>query len=345
MTRARNQLISLDTTPYYHTISRCVRRAFLCGEDTLTGKNYEHRKQWAIDRLRELSRVFAIDICAYAIMSNHYHLVLRINAQKAGAWSDAQVIERWGKLFNIPQLVNRYQRGEITTQAEKCKARAIIKDWQERLSDISWFMRSLNEYLARQANEEDQCTGRFWEGRFKSQALLDEAAVLTCMSYVDLNPVRGGMAETPEESDFTSIQQRIRQFGKPSQGQSTQANQTNLPLMPLVKQHKDPHRNAMGFTLREYLQLIDWAGRVVKSGKRGAISEETPPILQRIGLEPSRFVEHLQGYAATEQQTVMGHFQKIRLAAQTLGRRFLKGGGEARRLYVVPACAGNVTGW
>lgn len=100
MTRARNQLISLDTTPYYHTISRCVRRAFLCGEDTLTGKNYEHRKQWAIDRLRELSGVFAIDICAYAIMSNHYHLVLRINAQKAEGWSDAQVIERWGKLFN-----------------------------------------------------------------------------------------------------------------------------------------------------------------------------------------------------------------------------------------------------
>lgn len=192
------------------------------------------------------------------------------------------------------------------------------------------------EYLARQANEEDQCTGRFWEGRFKSQALLDEAAVLTCMSYVDLNPVRAGMAETPEESDFTSIQQRIRQLGNPSQGQSTQANQTNLPLIPLVKQHKDQHRNAIGFTLREYLQLIDWAGRV-EAGKRAAISEEAPPILQRIGLEPSRFVEHLQGYAATEQQTVLGHFQKIRLAAETLGRRFLKGGCEARRLYVVTA--------
>jgi REP element-mobilizing transposase RayT len=335
MTRARNQLISLDATPYYHTISRCVRRAFLCGEDSFSGKNYEHRKQWAIDRLRELSGVFAIDICAYAIMSNHYHLVLRINSQKAGAWSEAQVIERWGKLFNIPLLVNRYLRGETTSRAEIDKARAVITDWRKRLSDISWFMRSLNEYLARKANEEDQCTGRFWEGRFKSQALLDEAAVLTCMSYVDLNPVRAGMAETPEESDFTSIQQRIQRLGKPSQGQSTQANQTHPPLMPLVKQRKDPHKQAMGFTLSEYLQLIDWSGRVVKEGKRGAINEETPPILQRIGLEPSRFVEHLQGHAATEQQTVMGHFQKIRLAARTLGRQFLKGGGEARRLYVV----------
>jgi REP element-mobilizing transposase RayT len=204
MTRARNQLISLDTTPYYHTISRCVHRAFLCGEDSVTGKNYDHRKQWTIDRLRELSGVFAIDIWAYAIMSNHYHLVLRINRQKGRTWSEDQTIERWGKLFKIPLLVTRYQRGEIITAAEKHKARAIINEWQKRLIDISWFMRSLNEYLARKANEEDRCTGRFWEGRFKSQALLDEAAVLTCMSYVDLNPVWAGMAETPEASSPSS---------------------------------------------------------------------------------------------------------------------------------------------
>jgi REP element-mobilizing transposase RayT len=337
MTRARNQLISLNATPYYHTISRCVRRAFLCGEDSFSGKNYDHRKQWAIERLRELTGVFAIDICAYAIMSNHYHLVLRIDAHKASEWSETQVIERWRKLFNIPPLINRYLRGEYTSKAEISKARMVIADWRDRLSNISWFMRSLNEYLARKANEEDQCTGRFWEGRFKSQALLDEAAVLTCMSYVDLNPVRAGMSETPEASDFTSIQQRIRQVRKSPQGQSTRTNRTHLPLMPLVKQRKDPHKQAMGFTLCEYLQLIDWSGRMVKEGKRGAISEEPPPIFQRIGLEPSRFVEHLQGYAATEQQTAMGHFHKIRLAAQTLGRRFLKGSSEAQRLYVVTA--------
>jgi hypothetical protein len=95
MTRARNQLISLETTPYYHTISRCVRRAFLCGEDSLTGKNHEHRKQWVLTRLRELSEVFAIDICAYAILSNHYHLVLRVNQAQAQCWSKTQVTERW----------------------------------------------------------------------------------------------------------------------------------------------------------------------------------------------------------------------------------------------------------
>ena len=118
MTRARNQLISLEATPYYHTISRCVRRAFLCGEDSLTGKSYEHRKQWVITRLRELSEVFAIDICAYAILSNHYHLVLRVDQEQAHGWTTAHVAERWGKLFNLPQLVTRYLRAETPSEAE-----------------------------------------------------------------------------------------------------------------------------------------------------------------------------------------------------------------------------------
>jgi hypothetical protein len=132
-------------------------------------------------------------------------LVLRVNQAQAQAWTKTQVTERWGKLFNLPQIVALYLRGETYAEAEANQAEAIISDWQSRLTDISWFMRSLNEHLARQVNSEDNCKGRFWEGRFKSQALLNEAAVLTCMSYVDLNPVRAGIAETPEASDFISI--------------------------------------------------------------------------------------------------------------------------------------------
>jgi hypothetical protein len=199
-------------------------------------------------------------------------------------------------------------------------------------------MRSLNEHLARQANEEDGCTGRFWEGRFKSQALLDEAAVLTCMSYVDLNPVRADMAATPEESDFTSIQQRIRQQIKPPKNpKRTTTGHVAVPLMPLVKQSQDRHENAIGFTLQDYLELTDWAGRAVRENKRGAIAESAPPILQRVGLEPQRYLQHLSGQAATEQPAMLGPVCRLRQAAESLGRNFIKGIAEARRLYLPSA--------
>ena len=91
MTKARNSLISIDATPYYHCVSRCVRRAFLCGHDNMTGKSYEHRRGWLEDKLLSLPKIFAIDIAAYAIMSNHYHVVLHINSDKAKRWGDYEV--------------------------------------------------------------------------------------------------------------------------------------------------------------------------------------------------------------------------------------------------------------
>jgi len=333
MTRARNQLISLEATPYYHCISRCVRRAFLCGEDSLTGNSYEHRKVWVVERLRELAGVFAIDICAYAIMSNHYHLVLRVDSEKAESWEFDQVVEHWERLFRVPLLVDRYLRGETTTRGEQNEAEKLIETWRERLMDISWFMRSLNEHLARRGNEEDNCKGRFWEGRFISQALLDDAAVLTCMSYVDLNPIRAGMAGTPEDSDFTSIQQRIYQYAKTGETRESKKTINNIPLMPLVKQHKDPHRNAIGFTIKDYLELVDWAGRAIRKGKRGAISEAAPPILLRLGLEVVCYLEHVEGTVSTEAPTAIGHFKKLRQTAEDFGQRFIKGVSMAKRLY------------
>ena len=98
MTRARYTQVSLDSTSYYHCICRCVRRAFLCGKDHYSGQDYEHRRQWVVDRLAVLVEGFAIDLCAYAVMSNHYPLVVRINQQKALGWSDraAGVLDRLG---------------------------------------------------------------------------------------------------------------------------------------------------------------------------------------------------------------------------------------------------------
>lgn len=151
-------------------VARCVRRAWLWGYDEYAGRDYSHRKEWVLERLEELTSIFAIDICAYAVMSNHYHLVLHVDLTRARKWSLHE--DRQGELFSLPPLIQRWQKN---AEAERVLAEQVIQRWRRRLHDVSWFMRCLNERLARRANAEDNCKGRFWEGRFKSQALLDEA--------------------------------------------------------------------------------------------------------------------------------------------------------------------------
>ncbi|WP_212668801.1 transposase, partial [Pseudoalteromonas sp. NBT06-2] len=212
MARARESLIDLNATPYYHCINRCIRRSFLCGDDKYSGNNFDHRRTWLVDRIKFLSSFFAIDITAYSIMSNHYHIVLKVNRDEALNLSNDEVIERWYQVYRGCILVDRYRAGEKFNSAYMFRINEIVAEWRSRLYDISWFMRNLNEFIARKANSEDGCTGRFWEGRFKSQALLDEASILSCMMYVDLNPIRAKMADSLISSDFTSIQERIKQY-------------------------------------------------------------------------------------------------------------------------------------
>ena len=278
MTRARSELISLEDTPSYHCIARCVRRAFLCGDDRYSGRNFDHRKQWLVDRMFLLGKVFAIDIAAYAIMSNHYHLVLHVDRERSQAWPTDEVIERWLTLYKGPPLIQRYVKKEPLLPAELLVVDRIVGEWRERLSSISWLMSNLNETIAREANKEDNCTGRFWEGRFKSQALLDETALLSCMAYVDLNPVRAGIANDLETSEFTSIQARIRQLQQ-------QSAKHEPMLMPFIEaEHQDKPWAMLPFNLKDYINLVDWTGRVIREDKRGFIPSTVSLILDQFNL-------------------------------------------------------------
>ncbi|MBC3879963.1 hypothetical protein H8K35_06500 [Undibacterium sp. LX40W] len=214
MPTARKNLVSTSATPYYHCIGRCVRRAFLWGKDDFSGRDFSHRKVWITERLSELSRSFAVNVCAYAVMSNHYHLVVHVDVARAQSWSDQEVGRRWAKIFSLPLLVDRYLKGELAFQAEISVAQNTLALWRDRLCDLSWFMRALNEPIARRANEEDQCTGRFWDGRFKSQAILDKAGLLACCVDVGLISVRADIAHLPKKSDYTSIQLRLSELKK-----------------------------------------------------------------------------------------------------------------------------------
>ena len=341
MPQARCNQISLEATSTYHCISRCVRRQFLCGRDRLTGRDFSHRRNWIRKRIFALQSVFAIDILAYAVMSNHLHLVLRVDQERALDWDAVEVGKRWTELFGGNPLVRSFVAGERLSEAQLAAVDLKIAEYRKRLHDISWFMRCLNEPIARWANAEDNVTGRFWEGRFKSQALLDEAAVIAAMAYVDLNPVRAGIAEAPEESDYTSIQQRILEQN-PKTAERTPSAMNQLPedlqvaigrLLPFSDDENfDPDR-AIPYSLTDYLQLVDWSGRAILEGKRGKIPDHLPPILKRLNVDPENYVRFIRREKKSRFHSVIGTLESMRDAAKHLGRSFLKGQAAAAQLF------------
>jgi len=330
MPKPRNTLVSLDATPYYHCVSRCVRRAFLCGEDTVTGNSYEHRRQWIEDRLLTLTSIFAIDIVAYAVMSNHYHVVLRINHELATNWTKSEVIAQWHQLFKGSLLAQRYAQGETLSKAEHNALSEQVNEWRERLMSISWFMRCSNEPIAREANHEDNVTGRFWEGRFKSQALLDEKALAACMAYVDLNPIRAGMAKTPEQSDHTSIKRRIKQVLK--------VNQPYLPeqqpegLLAFAGNPREDMPDGIPFVLSDYLALVDWSGRIIREDKKGHIPEHLPDILRRLDIDPRNWLYLTENFEHPFKNLV-GAAHHVRQACEAIGKNWVHGISQCEKLF------------
>ncbi|MCA6065241.1 transposase [Thalassolituus marinus] len=315
MPKPRKQQVSIEDTPYYHCVSRCVRRAFLCGTDSVTGESYEHRRGWLENKLLELPQMFAIQIAAYAIMSNHYHVVLYVDSDSSKSWTDEEVIERWHSLFKGNLLSQRFMRGDEMNKADLARLQIYITEWRTRLTDISWFMRVLNESIAREANLEDDCTGRFWEGRFKSQALLDEAALAACMAYVDLNPVRACMAKTPEDSDHTSIKCRVEKAK--TAHTPNHLHQQPKELLSFAGNPRQAMPKGIAMKLTDYLELVDATGRIIREDKRGFISDSSEKILERLGLDKDRWLSMTQNFENTF-STFAGNEQKLRSTCERL---------------------------
>lgn len=310
MPTARRQQIDLSVTPYYHCYVRCVRKAYLCGKDH-TGRSYEHRRAWIAQRLNTLANIFAIDIASYAVMNNHYHVVLHVDREKALSWQDDEIIQRWHKL--------------VKTSIDTPPSPEVIALWRHQLHDISWFMRMMNEHIARQANQEDEVTGRFWEGRFKSQALLDEGALLTCAAYVDLNPIRAKIATTLENSDHTAIQHRldIQQNKRPS----------TASLMPFQSAPDAPHAT-LPFTLTDYIELLQWTSSQIHEHKNYKPTN-VPNIVKTAGLNPAAWLHSVKNYGY-EYQGIAGAMNKIKAWASKIGQQFIRNQNLSLQRYLCP---------
>ena len=287
---ARADLFDPREISVLHCLNRCVRQAFLCGDDPHSGRNYDHRKIWLECRLKFLAAQFGVDVIGFAIMSNHFHLVLRNRPDVVAQWSDSEVARRWLQL--CPRRKTPEGHPAEPTAAEldtirNCPDR--LEEIRLRLSDISWLMRMIAEPIARRANREDQVTGHFWEGRFKAVKLCDEAALLACLAYVDLNPIRAGIALTPESSNFTSIGRRIEAL----LGEVPEADRWLAPLAiqeaqpgPLASQSdgRASDKGCLPLSVQQYMVLLDWTGRQLAANKAGTIPPDLEPILDRLGI-------------------------------------------------------------
>jgi len=295
----------------------------LCGYDKNTGQSFEHRRGWVEKRTLFLSSVYAIDLCAYAVMSNHVHVVLRVDEKSANSLSMREVLIRWHKLHKGTLLTKSYLAGEALSEAELLSVKRTAAVYRKRLFSISWFMRDLNEYIARAANAEDECKGRFWEGRFKSQALLDEKALLSCMVYVDLNPIRASLASTPEDSEYTSIKRRI---------ECKLTRKTSTGILPFKSDTACSNQYCLNLTFTEYVTLLTQTGKAVRDDKAGFIDGEYQASLNQIALSSSQW---LKASLEFEQHfsIAVGSVSRIKKFQLTTGRRRLKGVSSARKLF------------
>jgi REP element-mobilizing transposase RayT len=278
--------------------------------------------------LRFLAGIFAIEVCAYAIMENHYHTILRTRPDIVATWSNREVAVRWLTLFpnysRKKDIVAPPSEDSICALADNTDRIAVLR---KRLSSISWFMGRLNEFIARAANKEDAVKGRYWESRFKCRPLLDTAAIAACMVYVDLNPIRAGLAATPEQSDFTSIQERIHTWHRQT---SPSAAIPNIDLTVLSAAWLCPiPSDILQMTEAEYFDLVDKSGRILRSSKPGAIDADLAPMLLRIGIKPESWPDTVSRFGS-KFHVAAGLVSSLRSFAGQIGRRWLAGVSAAR---------------
>ncbi len=337
MARARQEQVSLDTTPYYHCVSHCVRGAHLCGKDPQTGKNHNHRREWLQHRLETLPEVFAVDVCAYAVLSDHFHVVLRVNEKRAKGWSDEEVVERYGKYFPLAK-----SRWELLGARDKKKK---VKEWRARLYDLGWMIRTVKENVARQANKEDGCRGRFWERRFVSQQLLDEGALVTAMTYVDLNPIRIGLEKSLRRSKHTSIAARLQTVS--AYESAAKARKEGLKgkrvarvpegLMPFEDQAprgNDKKKNpipTVPMSMEAYVGLLEWTARQVMGKARAR--EADPEVLADLRLNPESWIDTMANQGL-RRLAVLGAMEHLEALAKNQGKKWVRGQSWSKRAYL-----------
>ena len=355
----RRDVFDPETIGVYHCFNRIVRRSFLCGYDSYTGKDYSYRREWLYQRLKYLAGYFAIDVLAYAILSNHYHLVLRNRPDEVEAMDDRTVVKNWLRICPKSQKQADGTAGPPTEPEiqYELKRPGRVAELRNRLSNPSWLIRQLSQYMGIRCNAEDEVTGHFWESRFGMTRLLDEEAVLACLAYVDLNPIRAHLIDSLEDYPYVSIGERLRTLddraidtsswltpialaGETSGGPVTVAGhrrreelaetlreQTRRPAQPL---------GCLPIGLEQYAELLRWLAGSKRSAGASSCGKEAdgqesarsgPQIVLQLGLDPKEFAG-LVNHFGNRFYTAAGSPASLRREAARRGKRRLNGPGR-----------------
>jgi hypothetical protein len=315
MTTARKELVDINVSRWYHCISRCVRGASLLSDVR------QHRKQWIEDRLQLLSGSFAIAVGGFSVMDNHLHVLVRLEPERAEQLSSEEVVRRWLAVYPPAGISGDDAKAMELAVSQQMTDSVRVEVLRVRLQNLGWFMKALKEPLSRLANKEDGCRGAFWEARYKSIAILDIQALLATCVYIDLNPVAAGASPTPEGSRYTSLRQRIEHaraqgkldaLGVARQGSvagSKAAGGLELShwLVPLEDLRNQAGAESAGgalggvragmlesFSLGTYVQLVDYVGRLHRTGK-GRISAELLGVFERLGTSGEQWTGQVKG--------------------------------------------------
>jgi hypothetical protein len=323
MRKARCEVIDPAEVNVVHVSSRTVRRCFLFGHDALTGKNFDHRKVWIEEWLQHFAAHFGIDLLTFAVMSNHFHLILRNRPDVVATWDDTEVARRW--MMICPHRTDKVGKPLPPSEAELNTIRNCplkLEQTRQRLADVSWWMRLMCQRIATRSNREDNASGRFFEERYKAIRLVDEASVLACSAYVDLNPIRAAMSQTIEASDHTSVQRRIAAM-RDENSRKRQSDSTDRPKVESIRRPVDAFlcplsidartdrigpdvspnparcsdKGYLPMSVLDYVELLDWTARQVRSGKRGKTPECLPPVVVRLGLSSAAWRELVCGFS------------------------------------------------
>jgi len=329
----------------HHCWNRCVRRAFLCGKDPLTDQDFSHRRDWILKREEQLARLFAIEVEFHAEMSNHLHVVLRTRPDIAERLSREEVARRWLTITRIAKCMSDGLPQPTTEKIEELiKDKKRIKKMRRRLSKISWFMAILTENIARRANAEDSCSGKFWQSNYRHRECTDMNSILLCGIYVDLNPIKAGEATSPKTARYTSAYQRIQAQSQRKNaknrsdgwlGELAWKDETASDETTAFSSQSKRRASDMGLipiSVEDYLKLLNWSAGQLRSGKRSTIPGDLESVLDHMSINEEAWIDTLEDYEDAFCH-VVGSPEEIGQVAQRMGRRCLKGVSAGKRIF------------